>query len=236
VNDVDDLMSNAVVLKTSSKTTLSLVYVSVLKAVASVKRPDDVTLDWMYHSADPSALTPAQSYVALLRKLWGMSISLPSSIMGSLLASLLASLKNDTLAFLAGFWNCIPAGIPSGLSKRRKAKVQAQTNVEGTHILSERKIAFAALQYAAAILETYGDDGNCGIDFQAILPSLLVALQAPTGDHAYRTSAMKCIQHMCKSAKMGTFKTIYAFDGIYGERAGTLSFSLRPTFLFIPQQ
>jgi U3 small nucleolar RNA-associated protein 10 len=120
------------------------------------------------------------------------STSLPV-LSSSILQILFHNLKGHSIAFLAGIWT-------AGFSE----------NFEDSRGIS---LLHAAAFLEARILE---DDG---IDFQTIVPSLLVALQSP--DSQIRQGALECISRVRILAER-SLKSVYRFDVIYGETNSTL--------------
>lgn len=114
------------------------------------------------------------------------STSIPV-LSSSLLQILFVNLKGDALAFLAGIWS-------SGNADEYK---------------DSKAIS---LLHAAAFLEAHllEDDG---LDFQTILPALLVALQ--TSDAHICQGALECISRVRILAER-KLSSVYRFDAIYG--------------------
>ncbi len=115
------------------------------------------------------------------------STSLPV-LSSSILQILFHNLKDHSIAFLAGIWTA-----------------SSSEDFEDSRGIS--------LLHAAAFLEAHilEDDG---IDFQTIVPSLLVALQSP--DSQVRQGALECISRVRMLAER-SLKSVYRFDVIYGE-------------------
>ena len=105
----------------------------------------------------------------------------------TILQILFVSLKGEALAFLAGIW---ATGGKEDFKESRSI----------------------ALLHAAAFLEAHilEDDG---IDFQTILPTLLVALQNP--DQQVCQGALECISRIRILAGR-KLSSVYRFDTIYG--------------------
>lgn len=114
----------------------------------------------------------------------------------TLLQILFVNLKGDALAFLAGIW----------------ASGNADEYKDSTAI---------ALLHAAAFLEAHllEDDG---VDFQTILPTLLVALQ--TSDAQICQGALECISRVRILAER-KLSSVYRFDTIYGNNDSKNGFS-----------
>lgn len=130
----------------------------------------------------------APHYVGLMRKVYTLanaSTSAPHLTL-HLLQALFDGLKEDTLAFLAGIW---------------------------TSPRTSDNFNIVALHHASAFLQAHIAEED-GIDFQTILPSLIVAAQSQ--DKAQREAALTCITHLRQLAE-GRFSTVYKFDVIYGQ-------------------
>lgn len=113
------------------------------------------------------------------------STSIP--ILSSVILQLLfLSLKDQSLAFLAGIWTSREEGL--------------------------RYLKTVALLHAVAFLEahTLEDDG---MDFQTILPSILVALL--DSDDQLSQAAFECISRIWVLAER-PLHSVYEFDVIYG--------------------
>ena len=129
-------------------------------------------------------------YVHLMRTichLANISTTLPV-LASTILQTLFINFKEDALAFLAGIWSTSDA-----------------------EVLKESRSV--ALLHAAAFLEAHilEDDG---IDFQTILPSLLVALQDP--DTQICQGALECISRI-RILSDRKLSSVYRFDTVYGD-------------------
>lgn len=139
----------------------------------------------------------SDQYIYLMRevyKLGNISTTLPI-LASNLLQTLFVNLKSDALAFLAGIW-CTVKSIRDDLRS-------------------------VALLHAAAFLEAHllEDDG---LDFQTILPSLLVPLQCH--DLQTRQGALECISRLRLLANR-KLVAVYRFDTVYGQSDRKTSFS-----------
>lgn len=106
-----------------------------------------------------------------------------------LLRELFINLKDDALGFLAGLWTtCL-------------------TSAAGN------SICVVALRHAAAFLEAHIAEAD-GVDFQTILPSLIICLQSSESE--IRAAALDCIA-LQRNLAAQRFSAVYAFDAIYGE-------------------
>jgi U3 small nucleolar RNA-associated protein 10 len=129
-------------------------------------------------------------YVRLMRAIYhlaNVSTTLPV-LSSTLLQALFINFKEDALIFLAGIWS---------------------TN--DVKVLKESRSI--ALLHAAAFLEAHilEDDG---IDFQTILPPLLMALQDP--DAQICQGALECISRI-RILSDHKLSTVYRFDTVYGD-------------------
>lgn len=129
-------------------------------------------------------------YVHVMRTIYHLAnVSTTLPILSSrLLQALFVNFKEDALIFLAGVWSTSDA-----------------------EVLKESRSV--ALLHAAAFLEAHilEDDG---IDFQTILPLLLVALQDP--DAQICQGALECISRI-RILSDRKLSLVYRFDTVYGE-------------------
>lgn len=187
----NEVIGKAVVSKPSSKTTLAWLQVGVLVAIAQVPQPANKEIDW-FKATDPMSRDTGDLYVSTTRKVYRIlnnSGSVPSLAFG-LLQGLFGSLKTDVLAFLAGIWTS---------SNPEFQPLQA-----------------LALLQATAFLEAHVQEAD-GIDFQTILPALLVALQASNTQS--RLAALECLKRL-RIISQGKLTQVYKFDVIYGSNSG----------------
>lgn len=198
-------------MKPSSRSTSQWMQISVIALVPTIPPPTGVTLDWLTCSSTVSMAVsicyyedtycwqnPSDQrgprYVGLMRKVYELanaSTSVPHLTL-HLLQALFDGLKEDTLAFLAGIW---------------------------TSPRTPDNLNIVALHHASAFLQAHIAEED-GIDFQTILPSLIVATQSQ--DKAQREAALTCITHLRQLAE-GRFSTVYKFDAIYGQSKSMLS-------------
>lgn len=140
---------------------------------------------------DPSTKRGSR-YVELIRKVYKLantSSSVPI-FTSNILTTLFITLKGDVLAFLAGMW----VGSVATIGEQAELKT-------------------VALCHAAAFLQSHISEDD-GVDFQTILPCLLVALQSRDADQ--RHAALTCIANLHQLAER-KFTTVYGFDAIYGK-------------------
>ena len=128
-------------------------------------------------------------------KLANSSTSLPTLSIALLRAQFM-NLGEDAFAFLAGVW----------LSHDRPDR-------------SYIRYSRAALCHAAAFLAAH-EHAEQTVDFQTILPAVLVTLQ--DGDRSIRAAAVECIVLIAKLSDRSKATAVYAFDTIYGKDSGVL--------------
>jgi U3 small nucleolar RNA-associated protein 10 len=108
----------------------------------------------------------------------------------NIIRALFLSLKDDSLVFLAGII----------------------TRFHGVE--RDKAMCVAALRHAASFLSAQPD-----IDFQTIIPSLIVAISG--GDIDIRVAAMDCVAVVANHKE--NLNAVYGFDTLYGEQSGTCS-------------
>lgn len=109
---------------------------------------------------------------------------------GHLIHALFVNLGDDALAFLTGVWLSLHDVHP-----------------ERNHV------CHAALRHASAFLEAHCVS-ETWIDFQTILPAIVVALQSP--DSHVREAATDCMSAIHRVAQEKNASAVYAFDALYG--------------------
>ncbi len=119
-------------------------------------------------------------------KLSNSSSSL-STIPASLLRAQFVNLADDALAFLVGVW----------------------LSAEG-----DTQLRRTALSHALAFILAHEATEQV-IDFQTVLPALLVALGDP--DRGVRHQASECVHLLAQLSTAKQASGVYAFDTIYGE-------------------
>ncbi|KAF9468309.1 hypothetical protein BDZ94DRAFT_1246474 [Collybia nuda] len=188
-------LEKMVVMKPSGRSTSQWMQISIVTLVPTILPPAGVTLDWLTCSSTIPSDQRGPHYVKLMRKVYelaNVSASVPH-LTFSLLQTLFNNLKEDTLAFLAGVW--ISPTTPDYLS-------------------------VIALHHASAFLQAHTAVED-GVDFQTILPSLIVAAQSQ--DKPQREGALACISLLRRLAE-GKFSTVYKFDVIYGQNKNQLQY------------
>lgn len=137
----------------------------------------------------------ATRYVSLKRTIYKVansSASLPL-LSTSIISSLFLSLKDDALVFLAGIV------------------------AHSFEVKANRGMCVAALRHAASFMTAQPN-----VDFQAVLPSLIVAMMGADVD--IREAALECVSIMAKNHKELT--VVYGFDALYGESSSVFPFFL----------
>jgi U3 small nucleolar RNA-associated protein 10 len=140
------------------------------------------------HTPKSEPTTRSASFVRLMRsiyKLTNSSSTLPA-IPASLLRAQFIHLADDALAFLVGVW----------LSEE------------------DAQLRRTALSHAFAFIAAHEATENI-IDFQTVLPALLVALGDP--DRGVRHQASECVRLLARLSKVKQASGVYAFDTIYGK-------------------
>ncbi len=127
----------------------------------------------------------------LLRTIYRMANSTTALplLSSHLIRVLFISLGDDALTFLAGVWLNSNSDMPA------------------------QPWEFASLRHAAAFLEAHYASQRW-VDFQTVLPSLLVALQH--SDRRIREAALECVSALMRLCQSKKPSSIYAFDAIYG--------------------
>ncbi|KAA1474189.1 hypothetical protein DENSPDRAFT_781033 [Dentipellis sp. KUC8613] len=196
----DTTLGKNVVTKPNSQGTTHWLQTSLLAMMPIIPRPMTAQLDWLDGtSLDSPDIDIGSRYVNLMRtvyKLANSSTSLPL-LSTALLRAQFINLADDALAFLAGIWLTNPRDV------------------------RQTPFRHAALCHAAAFLSAH-ESAEDTIDFQTILPSLLVALQDL--DTAVRIVALDCLHLLVKLSAGKTAKAVYAFDSIYGQGSSQLQY------------
>jgi U3 small nucleolar RNA-associated protein 10 len=189
----DISLSTAVVLKPSKRATLTRLQVTILAMLSNIQRPASTFLNWLEPSKDN---TPSAKYTDLMRrayKLVNSSGGIPT-LSSALTKTLFVSLGEDSLKFLAGIW----------------------LQFRSTQAVSEAS-QYSAVKHAAAFIEAHYSTQRF-VDFQTVLPAVLVAVQL--GDHRLREAALDCITGLNRLSQAKSPSGVYAFDAIYGASSG----------------
>ncbi|KDQ24027.1 hypothetical protein PLEOSDRAFT_1068022 [Pleurotus ostreatus PC15] len=204
----DDAIGRAIVAKPSSQNTLRLLQLSILALLATAHRPADIALNWFETGSDSRGVR----YVQHVRKLYQLAnLYIPVVFAVHVLSLLFTNLGEDSLAFLASVW-----------TSDEPISSSADNDVhQGSDMADQLRIA--SLRHAAAFLEAHNQQQSPSqsIDFQTILPALLLAIQS--SNIHIRQAAVDCIFALRSSAQR-TFSTVYALDWIYGKDTQKLQF------------
>ncbi|KAF7420871.1 snoRNA-binding rRNA-processing protein utp10 [Pleurotus ostreatus] len=212
----DEAIGRAIVAKPSSQNTLRLLQLSILALLATAHRPADIALNWFEVASPATAQTGSDSrgvrYVQHVRKLYQLAnLYIPVVFAVHVLSLLFTNLGEDSLAFLASVW-----------TSDEPISSSADNDVhQGSDMADQLRIA--SLRHAAAFLEAHNQQQSPSqsIDFQTILPALLLAIQS-SSIHI-RQAGVDCIFALRSSAQR-TFSTVYALDWIYGKDTQKLQF------------
>lgn len=203
------------VLKPTKRGTLHRLQVALVTAMAGVRRPESGTaIDWLSpclslvsfnhldllivfastHSKPQT--TPTARYVQLTRSLYALGNSTASLpvVSAHIIRTLVSSLGDDVLKFLTGIW-------------------LDDTSADTTR--------YAALRHAAAYLEAHFSTQRF-VDFQVIVPALLVAMS--DGDRRVRDAAVEVVTVLLRLSQAQKPVSVYGFDVIYGSASGKKSF------------
>jgi len=187
-----------VVHKPGRKTTLNRLKVAVLTLIPTIPRPANSRIDWLYHVVQPDNDARGAQYVTLMITMYALAnaASTLPLLSAYLLRALFISLKDDALVFLAGVW--------SSALKDPVAETRTQ-------------IQLAALAHASAFLIAH-ETAQGFIDFQAIVPLILVVLESPS--QSVRAAAVQCLSVLGRLSHAGKPKVVYALDTVYGVHSG----------------
>ncbi|KAI0790983.1 hypothetical protein C8Q75DRAFT_805854 [Abortiporus biennis] len=194
----DSSLRHAIYHKPSSRNTVQRIQASLLVMLPTIPRPTGVSLNWVDEqtiSIEDSAATKGTSYVLLVRAIYKLANTSSASFSLStyLLRMLFIGLGDDALAFLAGTWLEV----------------------------DDASTCYAALRHAVAFLEAHRATQHL-IDFQTVLPAILVALCH--NDQRVRGSAVDCISVLLVLCEGKKPSSVYAFDAIYGPRSSSLQY------------
>ncbi|OCF41969.1 hypothetical protein I317_04161 [Kwoniella heveanensis CBS 569] len=191
------LYLDAIYRKTTEARTTQMAVVSILAAAIKVVKPIDESTTWL--AGDSPTAGPVAPYKVFSQELysWSNSGVLPPSLAQVLLRALLAQLGEEALLFLASVWTS-----QSPLALRT-----------------------ASLRHATAFVSAYaGVKIEQGIDFQIMIPSVLVALR--DSEKPIRAAAVDLLRAMALNAQAS--ENIYALDTVYGSRSDTVQL-LKPS-------
>lgn len=166
-----------------------------------MSRPANSRIDWFSQITQPDEDTGGKQYVTLMAAMYTLAntASTLPLLSAYLLRALFVSLKDDALVFLAGVWS----SASEDLSTEMRTQIQ-----------------LAALSHASAFLIAY-EDAQGSIDFQTILPSILVMLESTS--QPVRAAAVQCLSVLGRLSQAGKPQAVYAFDTVYGVHSGKLN-------------
>ncbi|KAI9451428.1 hypothetical protein BJY52DRAFT_1297951 [Lactarius psammicola] len=192
----DTNLGTNVVLKPQSRNTLHWLQTLLLCAIPVLPRPPGGTLNFTVFAQSAKEASRNVRYVQLMRSIYKLSNSSSSlpTIPASLLRAQFINLADDALAFLVGVW----------------------LSAEG-----DAQLRRTALSHALAFILAH-DATEQVIDFQTVLPALLVALGDP--DRGVRHQASECVRLLAQLSTAKQASGVYAFDTIYGESTSQLKY------------
>ncbi|KAL1725845.1 hypothetical protein EV714DRAFT_255460 [Schizophyllum commune] len=193
----DEWVAKVATQKTNSATTALWLRLAIIKQIATIARPANIILDWLTILPSRTADTRGTKYVNLMRSTFRVASGFQSTLAASIFRQIFDTLQDETLAFLAGIWDgADPLLQPH--DPRRKV----------------------ALALGRGYLEARQDDAE-PTDFQAILPSLLVAVQ--TVDASLALDVLKVLRQSLER-KFTAKSRVYGLDTIYGPGSGKLQY------------
>ncbi|KAL1745319.1 armadillo-type protein [Schizophyllum fasciatum] len=193
----DEHVAKLAVQKTKSATTALWLHLAIIKQIAAITRPANIILDWLTILPSRTADTRGTKYVNLMRSTFRVASGFPSFLAASVFRQVFDTLQDESLAFLAGVWD----GADPPLQPHDPRRM-------------------AALALGKGYLEARLDDAE-PTDFQAILPSLLVAVQ--TVDAKLAFDVLKVLRRGLER-KFTSKSRVYGLDTIYGPGSGKLQY------------
>ncbi|KAH8987299.1 hypothetical protein EDB92DRAFT_1876367 [Lactarius akahatsu] len=192
----DANLGTNVVMRPQSRNTLHWLQTSLLCAIPVLPRPPGGTLDFTVVAQSVKEASRNVRYVQLMRSIYKLSNSSSSlsTISASLLRAQFINLADDTLAFLVGVW----------------------LSAEG-----DAQLRRTALSHALTFMLAHEATEQV-LDFQTVLPALLVALGDP--DRGVRHRASECVHLLAQLSTAKQVSGVYAFDTIYGDSASQLKY------------
>ncbi|KAH9044915.1 hypothetical protein EDB83DRAFT_2406035 [Lactarius deliciosus] len=192
----DANLGTNVVMKPQSRNTLHWLQTSLLCAIPVLPRPPGGTLDFTVFAQSVKEASRNVRYVQLMRSIYKLSNSSSSlsTIPASLLRAQFINLADDALAFLVGVW----------------------LSAEG-----DAQLRRTALSHALTFILAHETTEQV-IDFQTVLPALLVALGDP--DRGVRHRASECVHLLAQLSTAKQVSGVYAFDTIYGDSTSQLKY------------
>jgi U3 small nucleolar RNA-associated protein 10 len=141
-------------------------------------------------------------YLSLMHAVYKFANSFASLpiLTTNVIRALFLKLQEDSLVFLAGI-----------VARSYEVK-------------EDKAMCVAALRHAASFLAA-----QPSVDFQTILPSLIVAISG--ADCSIRATAVDCITTMARDDN--DLNAVYGFDTVYGEHSGTYRHFISSLLYFI---
>ncbi|KZO97606.1 hypothetical protein CALVIDRAFT_536183 [Calocera viscosa TUFC12733] len=190
--DIPQKLDEAIYARAKTPRTARQLHVALLCSAAEVGRPVNVKLDFL---CDVDVVVERDMrgvrYVALCRAVYRLlnQEGLASPTRTQCLKGLFAALRDDSLLLLGGIW---------------------------ADLASSPETRASALSHGRAILHAHGSGDF--IDFQAIVPSLLVALSdASAIVRAAAIQSLKALGELYSTGKKP--KAIFALDFLYGDES-----------------
>nr|XP_019009268.1 uncharacterized protein I206_05916 [Kwoniella pini CBS 10737]OCF48049.1 hypothetical protein I206_05916 [Kwoniella pini CBS 10737] len=200
IDNAEDIFSSsyidAVYRKTTDIRTSQRAFLSLLASITKVRKSTN-PITWLQE--DLAAPEESAPYKLIANEVynWSNTGLLPKPLASSLLRSLFAQIGEDALLFFASIWTG----------------------------QSESTLRTASLRHALAFVSAYsGVKGQQGIDFQIMLPSIVIALQ--DAEKQVRSAAVDLLKAMSENAQSS--ENIYALDTVYGDKSDTVQL-LKPS-------
>jgi U3 small nucleolar RNA-associated protein 10 len=180
-----ETLLETIVLKPSAAKTSQRAKLALLLALQAVDVPRVSEVVWLeQHATSPAARWATATYAMV------NSADIPLEASGPLLRNLFKSLRDDTLLFLASVWT---------------APVDGSALVTG-------KLQAIALRHAEAFIQAHSQ-GTGSVDFQTVVPALLVALRSR--EKSVREGTIACLRLISAGIK-DKAGVPYALDSVYG--------------------
>ncbi|KAG8889028.1 snoRNA-binding rRNA-processing protein utp10 [Tulasnella sp. 332] len=191
-----DFFAMSLVTNPSSSKTLHRLQANILALLPYIPRPESIQIEWLEGRSDLVSKTDtASQFVKLTRSIYALVNSASSfcPLATTLLQGVFVNIKDEALVFLVGV--CTDEHSPPSLQR----------------LALDHAKAFLLVQLASQTISA--------MDFQVIVPALLVALSS--SDRSVRTVATECIEclHKMHSDRRAS---VYAVDSIYGKHTSAL--------------
>ncbi|KZT53175.1 hypothetical protein CALCODRAFT_60703 [Calocera cornea HHB12733] len=195
--DVTDKLDEDIYARSKAVRTVRQMHSALLCAVAEVGCPANVRLDLLCNVEQVTERDMrGVRYAALCRAVYRLlsNQGLASPARTQCLKCLFSSLRDDSLLLLAGIW---------------------------ADDSSSAEVRTSALSHGRAILQSH-NSGDL-VDFQAIVPSLLVALS--DGSRLVRSAAVKACKTLAEMYSAGRKpKAVFAIDHLYGDESSQVQY------------